>query len=122
MRIGPAAARAQSGAIFTVLIGLGGFAAGALVMGLLTFSGQPAPAGVQTDALPAPVATPRDPMPPMTGIDGIRSWPAPGRPSDWAFEGASPAAETAPGTRRPDRLSAPEGWTYDRREAATDGR
>ena len=111
MRTGFAAVRRQSGAISTVLIGLAGFAAGALLMGLVALTQQPLPIAAESPRLPASSFVPRDVAPTPTMTYGNRAWAAPAAPGPWPFESATPGSAHAPGAQRPDRLSGPEGWT-----------
>ena len=94
-----------------VLIGLAGFAAGALLVGTVALGSRPVPTA--DESLRVPVTS-------RTAQDAVRvettSIYAPDRlavAGPWPFESATPASERATGKMRPDRLSAPEGWTYD---------
>jgi hypothetical protein len=109
MRTGFAAMRPQSGAMSTVLIGLAGFAAGALLMGLVAVSRQPLPVVAESPHLPASNRAPNEVVPTPTMPYGNREWATAAAP--WPFESATPGAARAPGAQRPDRLSGPDGWT-----------
>jgi hypothetical protein len=111
MRIGLAAVRPQSGAISTVLIGLAGFATGALLMGLVALTRQPVPIAAESSRLPASNSAPNDVVPTPTMPYGNRAWATPAEPHPWPFESATPGPGHAPGAQRPDRLSGPDGWT-----------
>ncbi len=91
-----------------VLSGVAGFAAGALLVGILAIEQTPTSSAAESPRpamlSTAPLDAPR--------IEWISTQPS-NRFADadpWPFESAAPAA--APGRARPDRLSAPEGWTY----------
>jgi hypothetical protein len=106
MKIEVAALRTQSGVTSPILIGFAGFAAGALLMGLLAF--HPAPKADEPLRIPASSA-PQD----AVRLENVTLY-APDRltaAGPWSFESAT--STRAPGKTRPDRLSAPEGWTYD---------
>jgi hypothetical protein len=111
MRTGFVAVRRQSGAVSTVLIGLAGFAAGALLMGLVALSRPPVPIAVESPRLPASNLAPNDVVPTPTMPYGNRAWATPAEPRPWPFESATPGPARAPGAQRPDRLSGPDGWT-----------
>ncbi len=91
---------------------LGGFAAGALLVGLAAFersapgTDQSADVPIQYHA-PQPAAEPR--------VASTQAWqPSEISPSaPWSFEAAPPQPRGGPGRKRPDLLSAPEGWTVD---------
>lgn len=108
---GFAVARLQSGAISTALIGLAGFVAGALVMGLVAFARHPMPSVAESTRTPASTSIPHDMGSPATAPYWERTSPSQAEPFPWPYEGAAPARP--PGANRPDRLSAPDGWTYD---------
>lgn len=106
----------QTGAISTALTALAGFTAGALLMGLLAFNRHPMPTVAETGAVPVSGAASREPTETIGALntDSTR----PGQADEaltWPFESGTPAHEGFPGARRPDRLSAPDGWTYDLR-------
>lgn len=108
MGTGSVAVRPQSGGtISTVLIGLIGFASGALVVGTVALVRDPAPAE-QSARTPVSNAMPREPVPMATTIEGGKNWPADPGPAAWPFESATRAPAPPPGLNRPDRLSAPE--------------
>jgi hypothetical protein len=113
MGSGSVAVRRQSGAISTVLVALAGFAAGAFLMGLVAFVRQPAPIVGDTGRAPTSKAPARDAVSTPMMIEPGRPWPSPAEPFPWPFESATPASAPTPGKKRPDRLSAPEGWTYE---------
>ena len=110
MKSGSAARRRQSGTMSTVLIGLVGFAAGAVLMGLVALTRQPGPVAAVSPRLPASNLAPSDVAPTPTMPYGSRAWSTQAESSPWPFESASGPAR-APGPKRPDRLSAPDGWT-----------
>jgi hypothetical protein len=113
MKTGYEAARTQAGAIsaaVAAVAGSAGFIAGALVMGLLAFSQESQPSTSQ--ALSAPASNRASPDAPQPSVfyqtpDG----PAVPWPEPWGFERAPAKQAGAPGAKRADRLSAPEGWT-----------
>ncbi|HWY73058.1 MAG TPA: hypothetical protein VNW98_05410 [Burkholderiaceae bacterium] len=113
MKMRSTAVCAQSGAISTVLIGLVGFVAGALTVGLLALTRPAAPIAAETARLPASSGVLRDAVPTTAVVDRDRSWSPQADPFPWPFESATPRPVRAPGSNRPDRLSAPEGWTHD---------
>ena len=92
----------------SVLSGLAGFAAGALLVGVLALEQTPTSRAAESVRpavfSPAPQDAPRIELISTQAPDGLAV------AGPWAFESASPAG--APGRARPDRLSAPEGWTY----------
>lgn len=106
----------QTGAISTALTALAGFTAGALLMGLLAFNRHPMPTVAETVAVPISGAASHEPTKTIGALstDSTR----PGQADEaltWPFESGTRAHEGIPGLRRPDRLSAPDGWTYDLR-------
>lgn len=111
MGTGSTAARLQAGAISTALTGLAGFAAGALLTGLVAFTRHPVPIATESPRTPASNLAPNDVVQTPTTPYGDRAWPNQAEPFPWPFEAAGPAR--APGAKRPDRLSGPDGWTYD---------
>lgn len=110
MKSGSAARRRQSGTVSTILIGLGGFAAGAVLMGLVALTRPPGPVAAVSPRLPASNLAPSDVAPTPTISYGSRAWSTQAERSPWPLESASGPAH-APGPKRPDRLSAPDGWT-----------
>jgi hypothetical protein len=103
----------QTGAISTAWIALAGFAGGALLMGVLAFTRHPVPTVAETVAVPISSAASGEAARTATAPSRDSTWP--GRAdeaSTWPFESGTPAHEHAPGPKRPDRLSAPDGWTY----------
>jgi hypothetical protein len=89
------------------LTGLAGFAAGVLVAGLIALQQTPSSEAAESPSLPvnglqAPLV---EPIP-------VEIAPRAAVAAPWAFESATAAPERDPGKNRPDRLSAPEGWTY----------
>ena len=114
MKTGSVAVCAQSGAISTALIGLAGFAAGALTVALLALTRHPTTMTGESGRVPASNSVLHEMGQTVNTLDDNRQWPIPGEPfSAWPFESARPAAAQVPGKKRPDRLSAPEGWTYE---------
>jgi hypothetical protein len=112
MKIESAAIRSHSG-----LTTLGGFAAGALTVGMIAFVAQPMPKtengsriptltsfaqGAARDAAMREIMATQAPDPSAAGPAG-----------PWAFEVATPEPPRGPGKKRPDLMGAPEGWTYD---------
>lgn len=114
MKTGYATARAQAGAVSAILVGitgLVGFAAGALVMGLVALSQDPETDVAARVVVPASNrAVHEAPEPTFYQVpDGPAvTWPQP-----WPYEAAARKRADAPGPKRPDRLSAPEGWTQE---------
>jgi hypothetical protein len=103
----------ESGAISTALIGLAGFAAGALTVALLALTRHPATMTGESARVPTSNSVLHEARPTVNTLDDNRQWPILGEPfSAWPFESATPAPAQVPGKKRPDRLSAPEGWTY----------
>ncbi len=85
--------------------GLGGFVAGVALVGLLALDVRPvAPVAPAATAAGSP-SVPYD-AGPVYVSDGAAA-------AAWAFESETDAAARRPGRHRADRLSAPEGWTYD---------
>ncbi|HEX4598963.1 MAG TPA: hypothetical protein VH278_14310 [Burkholderiaceae bacterium] len=89
------------------LTGLAGFAAGVLMAGLIALDQTPPSQAAESPSLPA------------STVDGSKAEPIPvevpaqaAAAAPWAFEAATAAAARDPGKGRPDRLSAPDGWTY----------
>jgi len=103
---------AQAGAISVIsLSALGGFAAGALLAGALALLRHPAGSAAeggpgQAQYHAPPVATERP-----AAYEPASSSPAAAVQGPWHFEAATPPPPGGPGPHRPDRLSAPEGWT-----------
>jgi hypothetical protein len=92
------------------LAGLAGFAAGALLVGLFAVEHPPTSSAAES-LRPAVLPASARVAPPVEAI----STQNPDRLTvvgPWPFESAAPAPAAAPGRMRPDRLSAPEGWTY----------
>jgi hypothetical protein len=89
------------------LTGLAGFAAGVLVAGLIALQQTPSSEAAESPSLPVnELQAPRvEPIP--ADIAGRATVSGP-----WVFESAPAAPARDPGKNRPDRLSAPEGWTY----------
>jgi len=114
MKKGSVAVCAQSGAISAALIGLAGFAAGALTVALLALTRPPTTITGESARVPLSNSVLHEVGPTVNPLDDNRQWPILGEPfSAWPFESATPASAQAPGKKRPDRLSAPEGWTYE---------
>jgi hypothetical protein len=113
MGTGPAAGRPQSGAISTALVGLAGFAAGALVVGLLALARHPASATNEPMQSPESNLAAHEVVPAPAIVTRDKEWPPPAEPFPWPFESQTHASIGAPGKNRPDRLSGPEGWTHD---------
>jgi hypothetical protein len=111
MGIGFAAMRPESGAMSTVMVGLAGFAAGSLLMGLVAFTRQAGPIAAQSSRVPAATLVPNDRMQTPETPYADRAWPYQAEPFPWPFESAAP--ERVPGPKRPDRLSGPDGWTSE---------
>jgi len=113
MGTGSVALRPQSGgAISTVLVGLIGFASGALVVGTVALVRHPATGGGSARAVVSNGA-PHESVPMATMIEGGKDWPADPQPTAWPYESATRAPTRAPGLNRPDRLSAPENVVFD---------
>ena len=108
------AGRPQAGAISTMLVALAGFAAGALAMALVSFGSSPSPAVGGTAHAPQPAAAAHDPASVSMLIEQGSELPMRADPLAWPYEAKAPGAGAPPGRARPDRLSAPEGWSYDR--------
>jgi hypothetical protein len=114
----------QSGAISTALTALAGFTAGALVMGLLAFTRHPPPVAAESAAVPmssiAGGDATNDAKNTAGALNSDRSWPGQADQAlTWPFESGTRTRDP-PGAKRPDRLSGPDGWTYDpRAEAAS---
>jgi len=111
MEIGSAAMRVQSGAISTALVALAGFAAGAVLMGLVALTRHPVPIATESPRTATPNLAPNDVFQAPTTLYRDRAWPDQAEPFPWPFESTPPAR--APGAKRADRLSGPDGWTYD---------
>jgi hypothetical protein len=95
---------------FFASIALTTMAAGLLLFAALPFGPGPASAADAPVRYEASDQVVRDALPP----EWIPETPAPTSVSGpWHFESAEPNRSAAPGKVRPDRLSAPEGWTYD---------
>jgi hypothetical protein len=100
--------------LFLFLMGfvaLAGFVTAALLVGMLALG--PRPVSIADDSLrvPATSSSAQD----LARVVAISIY-APDRlaaAGPWPFESATPGSERAPGKTRHDRLSAPEGWTYD---------
>jgi hypothetical protein len=113
MTVASEALHSQSGAVSAFLIGftgLAGFAAGALLVGTVAFAPHPTPTD---DSLRIGVTSSASQY--AARIEATSTY-APDRlavAGPWPFESAASAAAGAPGKMRPDRLSAPEGWTYE---------
>jgi hypothetical protein len=109
MKLASTALRTPFGVISPVLVGFTGFAAGALLMALVAF--QPAPKAAESPRIPVSSSARHD----AVRLEGISIYTperaAPAGP--WPFESATLASARAPGKARADRLSAPEGWTYE---------
>ena len=110
----------QSGAISAALTALAGFAAGALVVGLVALIRHPLPVAADSLALPMSSAVSHDATKDENRTAGAlnsdRLWP--GQADEvltWPFESGTRAPEHPPGRKRSDRLSGPDGWTYDPR-------
>jgi hypothetical protein len=110
-----AAPTRQSGTISTVLTALAGFVAGALLVAVLAFTRHPLPVPSETVAVPMSSAADGDATK-TPELDGYRAWPGQADQAlTWPFESGTPGRERPPGAGRPDRLSGPDGWTYDPR-------
>jgi hypothetical protein len=103
----------QRGAISTALVALAGFAAGAVVVGLLALARHPASTTEDSVRIPASNTGAHEEVPAPTLITRDREWPPPAEPFPWPFESSTRGSASVPGKKRPDRLSAPEGWTHD---------
>jgi hypothetical protein len=115
MRTEAAAFPRQSGAISTVLSALAGFAAGALVMAVLGFMRHPLP--LEGEPLAVPMSTGADSAATRTSEVNLERM-RPGKADEaltWPFESRTTTRGRDPGANRPDRLSGPDGWTYDSR-------
>jgi len=94
--------------VLSGLTGLAGFVAGVLLAGLISLEQTPRSEAAESPSLPA------------ASIEAPRAEPIPVEvPSraapvvvPWVFESATAAPARDPGPTRPDRLSAPDGWTY----------
>ncbi len=104
----------QAGAISTMLVAVAGFAAGALAMALVTSGPGPAPVVGEAAHAPAAVAAAHDPASVPMLIEQGSELPMRADPLAWPYEAKAPAPAAPPGRTRPDRLSAPEGWSYNR--------
>jgi hypothetical protein len=93
--------------VLSGLTGLAGFVAGVLVAGLISLEQTPSSQAAQAPGLPASsIYVPRaEPIPVQDPTPAVTVAP-------WAFESVTAAPARDPGLARPDRLSAPEGWTY----------
>jgi hypothetical protein len=102
----------QSGGISATvmaLTALGSFAAGALVaLAPHSASGSNASARISAELGAPPSAA--GPPPASTEAPPPPAVPA---TAAWSFEAATPQPRGGLGRKRPDRLSAPEGWTYE---------
>ena len=105
----------QAGAISTTLVALAGFAAGALAMALVSFGSSPSPAVGEAARAPQPAAAAHDPASVPMLIQQGSELPMRADPPAWPYEAKAPTPAAPPGRTRPDRLSAPEGWSYDGR-------
>jgi hypothetical protein len=117
MRFGSAAFRTRFVLVSPVAIGftgLAGFVAGALVVGLMAFGTNPDASAGESLRVPVASRVEQDTARVETAWTYIADRPAVAGP--WPFESAPHAPLGAPGKARPDRLSAPEGWTYDAAE------
>ena len=109
----------QTGAISTALTAFAGFAAGASLMGLLAFTRHPINSVADAVAVPVSGVAGHDAPKTVGSVDKDSAWP--GKADEaltWPFESGTAALDRIPGPKRPDRLSAPEGWTYDPRAQA----
>lgn len=96
--------------VLSGLAGVAGFAAGALLVGLLAFEHPHT-----SNAAESPRALVSSAVAQQAPRIETNWMQAPDRlavAGPWPFESAAPAPAKAPGKMRPDRLSAPEGWTY----------
>jgi hypothetical protein len=117
MKIGSATIRSHSGSISPVMIALttlGGFAAGALTVGIMASVGNPMS---RDDGVPriSTVTTVEQSAARDTAMREIMATQPPDSSAVapvglWAFEAKTPGAPP-PGKKRPDLLGAPEGWT-----------
>ena len=90
------------------LTGLAGFAAGALVVGVIALDQAPASMAAESHSLAMPSAAARHAPQIEVASQGLPAQAA----GSWPFESTTGAPARDPGKNRPDRLSAPEGWTY----------
>lgn len=113
MTVRSSANRAQSGGIFSTmnaLVAMGGFAAGALLVGWVAFE-RSSSGTAESAQIPIP---PHAPQPAVElPVTPIQAWHPSAVSGPWNFEAATPEPRGWPGRKRPDLLSAPEGWTYD---------
>jgi len=100
----------SSRSVVSGLAGVAGFAAGALLVGILA---------LEHPHTSKAAESPRTLVSRAAAQDAPRIEPISAQAADrlavagpWPFESAAPAPAAAPGRMRPDRLSAPEGWTY----------
>lgn len=109
MKIGTEVSARQAGAISSGLVGLAGFAAGALLMGLVAFHPRPAPAAAESARVPGSNGATAE-ADSRTNLQE-RTRPSQADPSASAFESGTPGPAHPPGRQRADLLSAPDGWT-----------
>jgi hypothetical protein len=94
--------------ILNGLTGLAGFAAGALLVGVIALDQAPASQAAESHSLAMPSAAARQAPRIEVASPQIPAQAA----APWPFESTASAPARDPGKNRPDRLSAPEGWTY----------
>jgi hypothetical protein len=90
------------------LTGLAGFAAGVLMASLIALEQSPSSQAAESPSLPASTIDAPGPEPIPAEVPARAASSA----APWAFEAATATPARDPGKGRPDRLSAPEGWTY----------
>jgi hypothetical protein len=103
----------SGGAISTVLVGLIGFASGALVVGTVALVRHPGTVNEPATRAAVSNATSHESVPTASMIEGGKDWPPDPRPTAWPYESATSTPTRAPGSKRPDRLSAPEVVVFD---------
>jgi hypothetical protein len=106
----------QSGGISATvmaLTALGGFAAGALVAGVVALAPHSASGSNASARISAELGAPPSAAGPPPASTEAPPPPAVPATAAWSFEAATPRPRGGLGRKRPDLLSAPEGWTYD---------
>jgi hypothetical protein len=112
-RITSSAIHEQSGAMSSAVVALaalGGFAAGALLVALAAFE-RSTPGTDESAGIPVQYHAPQPAV--EFPVASTQAWQPSAVSGPWTFEGGTPQPRGGPGRKRPDLLSAPEGWTYD---------
>ena len=86
-----------------------GFAAGTLLVGLIALASEPTGGPTGPRIRDRAAAAERQ----LSAADAGLPSPTVQASEPWNFESAAPKPSRAPGRSRPDRLSAPDGWTYN---------